>query len=95
VPAIGSLRTRSRRVGARPGQTRRRAPRLQPRCNAGPPTITHGQLVASWRRALDAFGEALESDNRYLTPTQLKQLKRELSADRQWLEQFAALRSFP
>jgi hypothetical protein len=95
VPAIGSFRTRNQRVGARRGHARPRAPRRRPRRNPGRPTITHAQLVASWRRALDAFGEALESDDRYLTPTELNWLKRELSADRQWLERFAALRSFP
>jgi hypothetical protein len=95
VPAIGSVRTSSQRVGARRGTTRPRAPRRRLRCNAGSRTITHAQLVASWRRALDAFGEALESDDRYLTPTELKQLERELSADRRWLERFAAIRSFP
>jgi precorrin-6B methylase 1 len=95
VPAIASVRTRSQRVGARRRPTRPRVPRRRLLCNAGPRTITHAQLVASWRRALDAFGEALESDDRYLTPTELKQLERELSADRRWLERFAAIRSFP
>jgi hypothetical protein len=45
------------------------------------------QLVASWGRALDAFGDALDSDRRYYSPVELKELERHLAADRRWVEQ--------
>jgi hypothetical protein len=95
MPATGSFRTRSERAGARRARARPRASRRRPRGTAGSRRITHAQLVASWRRALDAFGDALESDDRYLARTELQLLERELSADRRWLERFASIRSFP
>ncbi len=52
------------------------------------------RLIASWRRALDAFGDALSADKRYYSTVELKELERELAADRRWLEHFSAIRSF-
>ena len=57
--------------------------------------VTHAQLVRDWRATLDAFGEALEFERRYLTPFELKQFERHLAADRRWLRRFAAVRTFP
>jgi hypothetical protein len=57
--------------------------------------VTHARLVADWRKTLDAFGDALECDDRYLAPLELQRLGRHLAADRRWLERFAAIRSFP
>ena len=53
------------------------------------------RLIASWRKTLDAFGEALSSDKRYYSAFELNVLERELAADRRWLEHFSAIRSFP
>jgi hypothetical protein len=57
--------------------------------------ITHARLVADWRKALDAFDEALECEDRYFSPAELKRLELHLASDRRWLEHFAAIRSFP
>lgn len=63
---------------------------------AGPPCpVTHARLIADWRRTLDAFSEALASDRPYLPSYRLKQLEYRLAADRSWLRDFAAIRSFP
>lgn len=59
------------------------------------PTVTQAQLVESWRRTLDAFDCALECEQRYFSPDELKALERHLAADRRWLERFGAIRSFP
>jgi hypothetical protein len=59
------------------------------------PTVTQAELVASWRRTLDAFGCALACEKRYFSPGELKELERHLAADRRWLERFSAIRSFP
>jgi hypothetical protein len=64
-----------------------------PRAARGP--VTHARLVTDWVRTLDAFGEALASDRSYLSSYQLKQLEQHLAADRRWLRDFAAIRSFP
>jgi hypothetical protein len=57
--------------------------------------VTHARLIADWRRALDAFGEALASDRPYLSSSEAHQLEQRLAADRRWLRDFAAIRSFP
>jgi len=57
--------------------------------------ITHAQLIRDWGRTLDAFGEALEDEERYFSASELNQLERHLASDRRWLGQFAAIRSFP
>jgi hypothetical protein len=64
-----------------------------PRAANGP--VTHARLIADWRRTLDAFGEALASDRSYLSTYELKELEQHLAADRRWLRDFAAIRSFP
>jgi hypothetical protein len=94
-------RESSRAHNAERGRARRgyRAARVsRPSTGRAPdraPTITQVELVASWRRTLDAFGRALEGEKRYLSPAELKELERHLAADRRWLERFAAIRSFP
>lgn len=64
-----------------------------PRAGRGP--VTHARLIADWRKTLDAFGEALASDRSYLSSYRLKELEQHLAADRRWLRDFAAIRSFP
>jgi hypothetical protein len=64
-----------------------------PTCN----TVTYAQLVRDWRSALDAFGAALadEGEQRYFSPSELRELERHLAAERRWLTRFAAIRNFP
>jgi hypothetical protein len=69
-----------------------RAQDRQHRCR---PASWHTRLIASWRRALDAFGDALSSDRRYYSTLELNELERDLAADRRWLEHFAGIRIFP
>jgi hypothetical protein len=69
--------------------------RPTPCASVGAPTITHAQLVASWRRTLDAFGSALACEERYFPAAELRRLELHLANDRRWLERFGAIRSFP
>jgi transposase-like protein len=55
-----------------------------------PRAITQAQLIRDWRETLDAFGEALEHEDRYYTRPELKELERRLAADRRWLEGMTA-----
>jgi hypothetical protein len=60
-----------------------------------PRAITRAQLIRDWGETLDAFGEALDHEDRYYSPAELRELERHLAADRRWLKHFAAIRSFP
>jgi hypothetical protein len=54
-------------------------------------------VIESWRRALDAFGDALadEGEERYFSAAELKQLEQRLAVDRRWLRRFALICGLP
>lgn len=56
---------------------------------------TQAKLITSWRRALNAYGVALEEEQRYFSQSELMELQQHLAADRRWLERLAAIRNFP
>jgi hypothetical protein len=97
VRAIGSSRARNAaRIRAQRARRRAQAPSARPRCAqpTGRP-ITHQQLVASWARALSAAAGALDADEPFFSRDELQHHEQALSAERRWLERFAAIRRFP
>ncbi len=94
--ASALIEAQASRVGTQDGRTAASLPSCRGwrgRTNVRP--ITHARLIRDWQRTLDAFGAALESERRYFSRLELKELERHLAADRRWLERFATIHSFP